>query len=172
MPFVATNKSAVLKLRDGSGTPKLLEVFPQEGNVTLTPGETELIEVPHRGAPIADGEGIIGQNTPMARVSFDFYVHDLTDAVKPDALFRWMRKTTDASAAAVVTASWTSTTTRTDGKATLDVLYYPQGTGSGAPVYTVADCIIVSKPMTEGAPSVFAVELMSTTSAYIQLSFV
>ncbi len=172
MPFVATNKSAVLKIFDGTGTPKTIEVTPMEGNVTITPGETTFLEVKHRGSTIADGEGIIGQEVGYARISFDYYVHDLTDAVKTDAVFRWMRKTTDASAAAVVTASWSSTTTRTDGAATVDVKYYPQGTASGAPVYTLSDCLLLSKTMAEGAPSVFSVEMMSTTSADAQLSYV
>jgi hypothetical protein len=162
MPAVATSKTGVLILTDGTRTH---EVYPQEGDVSITPGDTVFTEVKHRGAAMADGEGIIGQEDPYARVSFTFFAHDFSDAVKTDAILRWMRKTTDSSAAAVVSGSWASTTTRTDLKATLDVLWYPQGTGSGKRYAKVDDCILVSRTLTEGTPSTISVELMSTTAS-------
>lgn len=161
MPSVVTSKSAVLRFSDGTRT---YDMFPQEGDVEITPGDDTLVEVRHRGEIIADGEGIIAQESGYCRVSFTLYAHDFTDAVKADALLRWMRNVSDASAAAVVTASWASTTTRTDGKATVHAQWWPHGTGSGKRYATVSNCILNKRSIKEGTPTVISVELMSTTA--------
>lgn len=162
MPQVVTSHSAVLILTDGTRTH---EVYPQEGDVSITPGDTVFIEVKHRGRVMADGEGVIGQEAGFCEVSFTYYAHDFTDAVKTDAILRWMRLTSDTSAAAVPTASWASTTTRTDSKATLDVLWYPHGTGTGKRYCKVDDCILITRTLTEGSPSTVSAVLRSTTAS-------
>lgn len=162
MPAVATSKSGVLILTDGTRTHT---VYPQEGDVSITPGDTTFAEVKHRGSVMADGEGIIGQEDGFCELSFTYYAHDFTDAVKTDAILRWMRLTSDTSAAAVPTASWASTTTRTDSKATLDALWYPQGSGTGKRYAKIDDCILVSRSIQEGTPTVISVTLRSTTAA-------
>jgi len=162
MPAVATSKSGVLVLTDGTRTH---EVYPTEGDANIVPGDTVFAEFPHRGVPMADGEGVMGQEDGFCEVSFTFAAHDFTDAVKTDAILRWMRKTDDSSAAAVVTASWASTTTRTDKKATLDVFWYPQGTGTGKRYAKIDDCILVSRSIQEGTPSIISVTLRSTTAS-------
>lgn len=168
---VATNRSAVLVLRDGTGSPKTITISPMEGDVEYTPGELSMIEVLDRGRPIANGEGVIEQSSGLAELSFSFYVKELTDAVTaPDCILRWMEDTSDTSAASVVSASWTSTTTRTDGRATMDAVYYPHGTGSGKAIYVLDDVMLVSKNMVEGSPSLFNVVLRSTTARKWQLT--
>jgi hypothetical protein len=163
MPIVASSKSGVLILTDGTRTH---EVYPQEGDVSITPGDTVFIEVKHRGVPMADGEGVISQESGYCEVTFTVFAHDFTDAVKTDAILRWMRLTSDTSAAAVPTASWASTTTRTDSKATLDVLWYPQGTGTGKRYAKIDDCLLITRTISEGSPSTLSVTLRSTTASY------
>lgn len=168
---VATNRSALLVLRDGTGSPKNVTISPMEGDVEYTPGEVSFVEVLDRGRPIANGEGVIEESSGLAEISFSFYVKELTDvATVPDAILRWMEDIADTSAASVVTASWTSTTTRTDGRATLDALYYPHGTGSGKALYVLDDCLLISKNLVEGSPSLFNVVLRSTTARKWQLT--
>lgn len=161
MPMIVTSKSAVLRFSDGTRT---YDMFPQDGDVEITPGDDTFIEVKHRGQVIADGEGIISQESGYCRVSFTLHAHDFTDAVKADALLRWMRNSADTSAAAVPTASWASTTTRTDAKATLHVQWWPHGTGTGKRYATVEDCLLLKRTIKEGSPTVITVEVMSTTA--------
>ena len=168
---VSTNRSAVAYLSDGTGSPKTVLISPMEGDVEYTAGDISFVEVLDRGRPIANGEGVVEESSSLAEVSYSYYVKELTDvATVPDCVIRWMEDIADTSAASVVTASWTSTTTRTDGRATLDFVYYPQGTGSGKAVYKLDDCIVVSRTMTEGVPSVHTVTLRSTTQRKWQLT--
>jgi hypothetical protein len=165
MAGVATSYTGVLLLEDGSGTPKTIEVYPQEGDVTITPGETTFVEVKHRGRPIADGEGIIGQEDGYCQVEFTVMAKDFADDdSKIDAWFRWMRKTTDTSAADVVSGGVTSTTTRDDSRATVNVLWYPHGTGSGKRYCRIPDCLLVARPITEGSPTTLSITMRSTTA--------
>lgn len=168
---VATNRSAVAYLSDGTGSPKTVLISPMEGDVEYTAGELNIIQVLDRGRPIANGEGVIEESSGLAEVSFSYYVKEMTDAVTaPDCVIRWMEDVADTSAASVVSASWTSTTTRTDGRATLDFVYYPHGTGSGKEICKLDDCMVVSRTMTEGAPSVHTVTLRSTTQRKWQVT--
>ncbi len=165
MPQVASSSTGVLLLEDGSGTPKTLEVYPQEGDVQITPGETTFVEVKHRGRAIADGEGMIAQEDGFCQVEFSLYTHDFAnDDSKVDAWLRWMRKTDDTSASDVVSGGVTSTTTRTDSRATVNLLWYPHGTGSGKRYCRIANCLLISRTIAEGTPGVISVTMRSTTA--------
>lgn len=170
MPTVATNKSAKLFVFDGSGSPKSLEVYPMEGDLSYEV-TTDVVEFLHRGAAMADGEGVMQGDVVYQPFTFSYAAHDLTDAVKTDALMRWMRGDTTTTTA-IAAASWASTTTRVDGKKTLDFVYYPQGTASGAPKYTFADAIITSYGQSEGMPTIVSITLKSTTATQPVLTYV
>lgn len=170
MANVATNKSARLYFSDGGGTPNTLLVSPMEGDVEYTPGEVSILEVLDRGSPIANGEGVLEESVGLAEMTFTIYVKELNNsASSPDCVLRWMRNTSDSSASAL-SGVWSSTTTRTDGRATVDLVYYPLGTGAGKPSYKLDDCMLVSKTMAEGSPSLFSVTLRSTTQSEWQLT--
>lgn len=170
MPTVATNKSAKLFAYDGTGSPKSLEIYPMEGDLSFEVA-TDMIEFLHRGAAMADGEGVMQGDVVYQPFSFSYALHDLTDAVKTDALIRWMGGDTTTTTA-IASASWTSTTTRTDGKKTLDFRFYPQGTASGAPYYTIPDAIVTNKATAEGMPTIVTVTLKSTTATQPVLAYV
>ena len=169
MPSVATRKTGKLYLVDGSGTPKTHEVYPMEGDFSFETA-TAMQEFKHRGSAMADGEGIVEGDEEYQACSFSFFAHDLTDAVKTDALLRWMEGDTSTTTA-VVSAGWTSTTTRGDGRKTLTVRWYPQGTGTGKPRYDIADCIVMNRSPSEGEPTVFSMEMKSTTATKAVLEY-
>jgi len=170
MANVATNRSAKLFFSDGAGTPVTLLVSPMEGDVEFTPGEASMLEVLDRGAPIANGEGVLEESVGLGELTFTLYVKELNNsATSPDAVLRWMRNTSDSSASAV-NAAFTATTTRTDGRATLNMIYYPLGTGAGKPYWTLGNCLLISKTMAEGAPTLFTVTMRSTTDSEWQLT--
>lgn len=170
MPSVVTNKSAKLFLSDGSGTAKTLQVYPMEGDLAFEVA-TDMVEFLHRGEAMADGEGVMQGDVVYQPLSFSYAAHDLTDAVKTDALIRWMQGDT-TSTTAIAAASWTSTTTRLDGKKTLDIIFYPLGTASGAPKYTFPNAIITSYGQSEGMPTIVSVAAKSTTAVKPVLTYV
>lgn len=168
MAAIARNILAVLILEDGSGTPKTLQVYPQEGDVSFT--ETyEVEQYKHRGDPITDTDATFTAPGEYQSVTFTFMVADLSDAVKTHALLRWM-KGDSTTTTAVAAASWTSTTSRSDSKKTLNAKYYPHGTGSGKSCFTIPDCLLESEQFTEGKPSMFAITLRSTTASKPEFS--
>jgi hypothetical protein len=170
MPPVATRRTAKLFFVDGSGTPKTHEVYPMEGDFNFETAE-EMQEFKHRGAPMADGEGIVQGDKAYQTCSFSYMAHDLTDAVKTDALIRWMKGDTTTTTA-IASAGWTATTTRTvDSLKTLTMRWYPQGTGSGKPFYDVADCVVVNVGRSEAEPTIFTIEMRSTTATDAVLDY-
>lgn len=167
MPSVSTSTTAVLELEDGtSPTPVTIEVYPQEGDVVITPGDDVVVELKHRGRPIANGEGIIMQEQGYLRLTFSLYAHDFADDdEKLDAWLRWMRKTDDSSATAVAGAA-TSTTTRTDKTATVNALWYPHGKVTGRRFCRAANMKLVKRTIEEAADgSKITVELASVSSS-------
>lgn len=169
MPQVATRRTAKLFLVDDSGTPKVHEVYPMEGDFSWT-ATANLIEALHRGEPIADGEGIMEGDKPLMECTYSYMAHDFTDAVKTDALHRWMEGDTTTTTA-IASAGWTATTSRPDALKTLHVRYAPQGTGTGKPYYTVSDCVVSERTPSEGEPTVFSVTMKSTTASKAVMAY-
>lgn len=161
MPQVSSSRSGVLKATDGTRT---LEMYPMIGDLAAADGELAVTEVMHRGRPMADGEGILEESQGYATAEFTLYMHDLTNAVKPAAILDWMQDTSATHVSAVPSASWTSTKTRTDNRATLDFEWYPNGTATGNQKRTLPDAMVVSVVPQEGTPNVFTVSLKSTTA--------
>lgn len=160
---VVVRPGASVVFSDGSGTPKTLEVYPTVGDLSWSETVT-ITEYMHRGAPMADGEGILPGDQQYVEITLGYALHDLTDAVKTDALVRWLQGDTTTTTA-IAAASWTSTTTRADGRNTLDVVYYPHGTASGNMKYVFPDCLVTTKQISEGDPTLVALTLKSTTAA-------
>jgi hypothetical protein len=169
MPALATARSGDLVLTDGTRT---LSVYPTAGDAKMKDGDLSVTEFLHRGRPMADGEGIIEESQGFAQLEFSFGVHDLTNGVKTAAILDWMDNTSASHASAVPGASWASTTTRTDSRATLDVIWYPHGNAVGNQKRTLPDAMLISCEPQEGSPSIFNVVMRSTTARRVERAII
>lgn len=113
------------------------------------------------GEVMTDGTGARMADQDLASGTVSGFVKDYGDGEN----FYSLQKFWNGEASAAITAaSWASTTTRDDGKITLHVIWYPEGTGSGVPYEKLADCLVTEVTKAQGRPNAHQLTVRSTTS--------
>ena len=109
-----------------------------------------------------DGSGVRLADEEPAESGFSAYIDDYADGVNIHSLLMWWHGGTSS---AISGASLASTTTRDmDSERTLDVLFYPEGSGASKPLWTLADCLLTNWDQGQGRPNPCVVTVKSTTS--------